>query len=121
MEEYLPRSKKNGLESLRPFAERAFGRIQDSISKIPPAPVTPAVAAAREVMRNARSLCSVRNESDHLVVECRSLGSVNPLGFARSLSDADAVLTGQARNIYFYEGAEQFAQADRLRGVRLTK
>ncbi len=80
-----------------------------------------AMAAARAVMANAGEICKIYEEDPHLVVECSErIAPEQQLGFATAIANADAVLTGQARNIYFYlPGHQQFAQADRLRGVRL--
>lgn len=81
------------------------------------------LTAAHSVMANARTLCRIYEESPHLVVECfTSILQADRLGFARAISDADAVITGAARNIYFYlPGGQKFAQADPVRGVRLTQ
>jgi hypothetical protein len=72
-------------------------------------------------MANARQLCKIFEESPHLVVECTAvIPQEQRLGFATAIADADAALTGKARNIYFYlPGGQQFAQADPLSGVRL--
>ena len=71
-------------------------------------------------MANARHLCKIYDEDGHAVVECKpNLPNDRRLQFATVIADADAVLTGQTRNIYFYVGSQQFAQADPLRGVRL--
>lgn len=82
-------------------------------------------AAAKKVMKNAKGLCNIYEETLHggapnVVVECRSsLPEDRWLQFATAIADADAVLSGQMRNIYFYVGGTQFAQADPLHGIRL--
>lgn len=72
-------------------------------------------------MSTARELCSIGFESPHAVVECNAdIPRENRLKFATAIADADAVLSGKPRNIYFYlPGGEQFAQADPLSGIRL--
>lgn len=72
-------------------------------------------------MANAEALCKFTEEPPHLVVECSSpIPPADQLGFATAIANADAVLQGGARNIYFYQpGGKQFAQADRLNGIRL--
>ena len=83
-------------------------------------PLTPEKQAAREVMNAAAAACRIYDEGGHLVVECRSSAlPADLLRFARSIADADAMLTGEARIIYFYAEGRQFAQADRLSGVLL--
>jgi hypothetical protein len=78
------------------------------------------ISSADRVMSNARALCRIYEEAPHLVVECDSnLPRAQQLEFATAIANADAVLTGRARNIYFYVGGEQFAQADPIDGVRL--
>jgi hypothetical protein len=72
-------------------------------------------------MANARQLCNIYEEDPHLVVECREVID-DELRFANAVADADAVLSGKARPIYFYQpGGQKFAQADPLNGVRLTR
>jgi len=80
-----------------------------------------ALSAAEQVMTNARALCAIREETPHLVVECSTdIPLAQRLPFARAVADADAILSGQARNLYFYlPGGVQFAQADALNGIRL--
>ncbi len=80
-----------------------------------------AMVAARAVMAIAGAICKIYEEAPHLVVECSErIAPEQQLEFATAIANADAVLTGQARNIYCYLlGHQQFAQADRLRGVRL--
>jgi hypothetical protein len=79
-------------------------------------------SAARSVMANARTLCKIYEEAPTLVVECfADIPSESRLGFATAIANADAVLTGKARIIHFYlPGGQKFAQADELRGIRLT-
>lgn len=76
-------------------------------------------AAADAVMSNASHLCSIYTEDPHLVVECRNLPVDSRLEFAQAIAEADAVIEGEARNIYFYIGGVQFAQGDPVHGVRL--
>ncbi|MDP2958009.1 MAG: hypothetical protein Q8N53_16405 [Longimicrobiales bacterium] len=66
-------------------------------------------------------MCKIYEEAPHLVVECRDfIPPEQQLQFAVSIADADAALTGKARNIYYYlPGGSQFAQADPVSGVRL--
>ena len=83
-------------------------------------------AAAQEVMNNARTLCGIREEPGHLVVECRwNIPTEQRLDFAVAIANADVVLRGgRARNIYYYlpgGGGTMFAQADPLNGVRLRQ
>lgn len=80
-------------------------------------------ASAERVLSNARSLCGIREEAPHLVVECTAqIPAGKQLAFATAIADADATLTGSTRNIYFYlPGGQQFAQADPLHGVRLKE
>ena len=43
------------------------------------------------------------------------------LGFARRVADADCVLEGKPRNIYFYDPSmKKVAQSDTINGIRLT-
>ena len=98
---------------------------QDSVTSDPTAAVTSVestrTASAKQVMAAARSLCSIREEEPHLVVECTSsIAPEQQLAFAQAIANADVVLTGRARNIYYYlPDGRQFAQADRLNGIRL--
>ncbi len=78
-------------------------------------------ASTELVMKNARDICAIRVEDPHLVVECKAdISHENQLAFARAIADADVVLNGSPRNIYFYlPGGAQFAQADPVNGIRL--
>ena len=82
---------------------------------------SPRTAAAKQVMSGARSLCNIREEEPHLVVECTSsIAPEQQLKFAQAIANADVVLTGRTRNIYYYlPDGRQFAQADPLNGIRL--
>ena len=82
------------------------------------------VAAARTIMNLARQDCNIHEEGSHLVVEMKMyIADPNKLlGYVRSIADADAVLNGTSRNIYYYDpSSNKIAQADTLNGIRLTK
>ncbi len=80
-------------------------------------------AASQEVMAAARTLCNIYEEASHLVVECGwdiPTTERDLLRFATAIADADVILTGNPRSIYYYlPGGTEFAKADPLRGVRL--
>ncbi|HID81899.1 MAG TPA: hypothetical protein EYP51_05950 [Thiotrichales bacterium] len=43
------------------------------------------------------------------------------LGYVKAIADADVVLSGEARNIYYYNPSNKLiAQADQYKGVRLV-
>jgi hypothetical protein len=123
LQRYLPADNLSALDSLRPLVaaiaeRRATVTRREGSAK---APIDPRRAAAQRVLTLARGLCKIYEESPHLVVECdQGLGNGDRLGFARSIADADAALTGQARSIYFYERGREFARADGLNGIRLV-
>ena len=79
--------------------------------------------AAQDVMSNARQLCNIYEEALRLVVECRlNIPTEQRLDFAVAIANADALLTGKARNIDYYlpgGAGVMFAQADPVRGIRL--
>lgn len=83
--------------------------------------VTEKKSAAQQVMDTARGICSIEEEDGHLVVECSSdIADYKQLDFARAIADADVILNGERRNIYYYlPSGRQFAQADSLNGVQL--
>ena len=76
---------------------------------------------ARDVLSSALSLCEIKTEGEHLVVECQEyIPSASQLAFATAIANADAVISRQARTIFFYQpGGSEFARADRVSGVRL--
>ncbi len=82
------------------------------------------IESASTVMENVRQLANVYEDGPMLVVEFNDYlypHDVNKrLQFVRAVADADAVLQGKARSIYFYEpGNKKFAKADTYNGVRL--
>jgi len=84
------------------------------------------VKSAKKIMENVRALANVFEEGGHLVVEFHQYlypEDINKrLTFIRAVADADCVLTGSARSIFFYNpGNVQIAKADSLNGVRLGK
>ena len=108
----------------------AFGcggsRADDSTSTPTPTYTAEQRAAAQKVIANSKELCTIRDESvnnepSHLVVECKSnIANEQRLDFANAIANADVIISGKPRNIYFYlPGGQQFAQADPLNGVRL--
>ena len=82
------------------------------------------VKSAQKIMSNVRSLANVFEEGGHLVVEFKEYlypYDVNKrLKFVRAVADADCVLTGAPRSIFFYDpGNKEIAKADTVNGVRL--
>jgi hypothetical protein len=80
--------------------------------------------SAQNIMINVRTLADVYEEGDHLVVEFRDYLFPNDknqrLRFVRAIADADCVITGKTRSIFFYgPGNKQIAKADKLNGVYL--
>lgn len=80
--------------------------------------------AAQNIMINVRTLAKVYEEGDHMVVEFRDYLFPNDknkrLQFVRSIADADCVITGKTRSIFFYDpGNKQIAKADRVNGIYL--
>lgn len=81
------------------------------------------VASANKVMALANQDCKIYEEGPHLVVEMQQYVTDQNLllGYVRAIADADMVLHGTARNIYFYNPSnKKIAQADTLNGIRLT-
>ena len=65
-------------------------------------------------------------EGDHLVVEFREYLFPNDINkrlkFVRAVADADCIIKGKARTIFYYNpSGKQFAQADKLNGIRLKE
>jgi len=84
------------------------------------------MASAQKVMENVRQMAKVYEEGEHLVVEFHEYlfpYDINQrLKFVSIIADADCVIKGKARTIFFLNpGEKQFAQADRLNGVRLKE
>lgn len=83
------------------------------------------VHSAQEVIANVRQLANVVEEGDHLVVEFKEYlfpYDINKrLQFVRAIADADCIITGKPRLIFFYNpDKRQIAQADTINGVSLT-
>jgi hypothetical protein len=80
------------------------------------------VASAKKVMALANQNCQIYEEGPHLVVEMR-MYITDPnqrLSYVKAIADADVILQGKPRNIYFYDPSnKKIAQADTLNGVRL--
>jgi len=77
-------------------------------------------------MMNVRSLATVEEEDGggHLILNFSSTPSPSDpeqrLRFVKAVADADAVLRGTSRMIFFYRpDGSQFAQADPLKGPQL--
>ena len=82
------------------------------------------VAAAKKVMSNAGALADIYEESGHLVVEFREYlfpyDINNRLRTVRAIADADCILHGKPRSIFFYNpDGKLIGKADRINGVRL--
>jgi len=80
--------------------------------------------SAKKVMKNVRQLANVFEESGHLVVEFHEYlfpYDINKrLQFVRAVADADCVLTGKPRLIFYYNpDGKQIAQADPSNGIKL--
>ena len=79
---------------------------------------------ANFIMDTAKNMANVYEEGDHLVIEFYDYVypyDVNKrLQFVRAIANADAVICGKSRNIYYYNpGGKKMAQADMLSGIRL--
>lgn len=79
---------------------------------------------AQKVMKNVRQLANVYEEGGHLVVEFHEYlfpYDINKrLQFVRAVADADCVITGKPRLIFYYNpDGKQIAQADPINGIRL--
>ncbi|MCE5318843.1 MAG: hypothetical protein LLG04_15965 [Parachlamydia sp.] len=101
-----------------------------NISKVEPTTVSKyseeQVRSAQSIMNNVRTLANVYEEGDHLVVEFKECLFSNDrnqrLRFVRAVADADCVIKGKARLIFFFfydPDDKQIAQADNVNGVRL--
>jgi len=82
------------------------------------------IQAAQKVMANTNKLARVYPENDWLVVEFHQYlypYDINKrLTFVRAVADADVVLHGSPRSIFFYNpGRKKIAKADKYNGVRL--
>jgi hypothetical protein len=96
---------------------------------ISPEPLPPDFSkrsAGETVMNLVRQQANVYEEGDHLVIEFREylyLYDINKrLAYVRRVADADAVISGKARLIYYYNpGGKLLAKADPWRGVRLVE
>ena len=80
------------------------------------------VASAKKVMSLAEQDCQISEDDSGLIVEMR-IYITDPnqrLAYVRSIADADVILHGSLRSIFFYDPShKQIAQADTLNGVRL--
>lgn len=80
------------------------------------------VDSAQKVMLLARKDCQIYEEDSHLVVKI-GMYINNPnelLKYVSAIADADVILQGEPRNIYFYDPSNRkIAQADTLKGIRL--
>jgi len=112
------------------FGALAVGSAADddqspSPSAGPPRTYTPAQhAAAQRVVEEMKGLATIEFEDPHWVVTFKPDGDpgddATRLALFRAFADADAVLSGRTRNIYFYDVRNrQIGQADPLNGVRL--
>lgn len=77
------------------------------------------------IMANAQKSAKIYEEGGSLVVECNEYifpYDINSrLKWVRAVCDADATIKGGPRSIFFYDpSGKKFAQADTLRGIRLT-
>lgn len=82
------------------------------------------VKSAQKVMTNVKNLANVFEEGGHLVVEFHThlypYDVDQRLRFVRAVADADAVINGKPRSIFFYNpGNKEIAKADTVNGVRL--
>jgi hypothetical protein len=82
--------------------------------------------SAQKIMKDVRQLAKVYEEGDHLVVEFHEYlfpSDINGrLKFVRTVADADCIIKGKARTIFYYDpSGKQFAQADTLNGIRLKE
>jgi hypothetical protein len=80
--------------------------------------------SAQTVMKNVRQLANVYEEGGHLVVEFHEYlfpYDINKrLQFVRAVADADCIITGKPRLIFYYNpDGKQIAQADPMNGIRL--
>jgi len=77
------------------------------------------------IMANAKKSAKIYEDGDNLVVECNEYifpYEINSrLKWVQAVCDADATIRGGPRSIFFYDpSGKKFAQADTLRGIRLT-
>ena len=82
------------------------------------------VKSAQKIMSNVKQLANVFEEGGHLVVEFHEYlypSDINQrLRFVRAVADADCVLNGTPRSIFFYNpGNKEIVKADKVNGVRL--
>jgi hypothetical protein len=82
------------------------------------------VIFAQEVMKSIRQIANVFEERGSLVVEFNEYLYPNDINeqlrVVRSVADADCVLKGRPRTIFFYNpGGKMMAQADNQNGIRL--
>lgn len=80
--------------------------------------------SAQKVMKSVRQLANVYEEGGHLVVEFHEYlfpYDINKrLQFVRAVADADCVITGKPRLIFYYNpDGRQIAQASPINGIRL--
>lgn len=83
-------------------------------------------AKAQDIMEQVRRQANVFEEGGNLVVEFHNYLYPNDidkrLQVVRAVADADCILSGRPRSIFFYNpGNKQIAQADKLNGVRLKE
>jgi sensor histidine kinase regulating citrate/malate metabolism len=81
--------------------------------------------SAHKIMENAKHLANIFEESGTLVVEFNQYlfpEDINKrLQFVRAVANADFVITGESRSIYYYNpGGKQIAKADTTNGIRLV-
>lgn len=82
--------------------------------------------SASAILAAAKGNARIFEDAGSLVVECREFIApydINArLRYVRSICDADAILHGRPRPIYFYDpNGKQFAKADPRNGIRLTE
>jgi hypothetical protein len=77
-------------------------------------------AVAQSVMENARAICTFTEAAGGLTVTCpRDLARDSRLAFATAIANADAVISGRARQISFrLRGGGLFAEANPQTGIR---
>lgn len=80
--------------------------------------------SAQKVMKSVRQMANVYEEGGHLVVEFHEYlfpYDINKrLQFVRAVADADCVITGKPRLIFYYNpDGRQIAQASPTNGIRL--
>ena len=82
------------------------------------------IKTANKIMQTTKQMANVFEEDGRLVIEFQEYlfpYDINKrLNFVRAIADADVILHGSARSIFYYNpGGKQIAKADTLNGVRL--